>query len=185
MYVFIFIAIVSAMAGIFLAKQASAPSISSKDLEQDQVMCTADAMQCPGGSFVGRTGPKCQFICPPSTTTKTVIDKNNPIKIDNPLSLAVIKSPLQISGTAIGSWFFEGSFGVSLLDNTGQIVASGQVITQDNWMTTAPVGFSLVLNFVAPTSSVTKAGILIFRKDNPSGLPQNDASFEVPIRFAP
>jgi hypothetical protein len=26
--------------------------------------CTRDAMQCPDGSYVGRTGPKCEFICP-------------------------------------------------------------------------------------------------------------------------
>jgi hypothetical protein len=26
--------------------------------------CTADAMQCPNGTWVGRTGPNCQFVCP-------------------------------------------------------------------------------------------------------------------------
>ncbi|RJQ33303.1 hypothetical protein C4568_04800 [Candidatus Parcubacteria bacterium] len=26
--------------------------------------CTADAMQCPDGSWVGRSGPNCQFVCP-------------------------------------------------------------------------------------------------------------------------
>ena len=26
--------------------------------------CTADARQCPDGSWVGRTGPNCQFVCP-------------------------------------------------------------------------------------------------------------------------
>jgi peptidoglycan hydrolase-like protein with peptidoglycan-binding domain len=25
--------------------------------------CTADAMQCPNGNWVGRTGPNCQFVC--------------------------------------------------------------------------------------------------------------------------
>lgn len=29
-----------------------------------KIFCTQDAMQCPDGSWVGRTGPKCQFICP-------------------------------------------------------------------------------------------------------------------------
>ena len=30
-----------------------------------QVMCTADAKQCPDGSYVGRTGPNCEFApCP-------------------------------------------------------------------------------------------------------------------------
>lgn len=32
--------------------------------EEDMVMCTMDAMQCPDGSYVGRTGPNCQFVCP-------------------------------------------------------------------------------------------------------------------------
>ena len=28
------------------------------------VACTMDAMQCPDGSYVGRTGPNCEFVCP-------------------------------------------------------------------------------------------------------------------------
>jgi hypothetical protein len=28
------------------------------------VACTMDALQCPDGSYVGRSGPKCEFICP-------------------------------------------------------------------------------------------------------------------------
>lgn len=31
---------------------------------QPPVACTTDAMQCPDGSYVGRTGPKCEFKCP-------------------------------------------------------------------------------------------------------------------------
>jgi hypothetical protein len=30
----------------------------------EQVMCTMDAKQCPNGSWVGRTGPHCEFVCP-------------------------------------------------------------------------------------------------------------------------
>jgi hypothetical protein len=30
----------------------------------DFVACTMDAMQCPDGSYVGRTGPDCTFSCP-------------------------------------------------------------------------------------------------------------------------
>lgn len=34
------------------------------------VACTAEAMQCPDGSWVGRTGPNCDFAaCPTSTST--------------------------------------------------------------------------------------------------------------------
>jgi peptidoglycan hydrolase-like protein with peptidoglycan-binding domain len=32
------------------------------------VACTMDAMMCPDGSYVGRTGPSCTFVCPVSNT---------------------------------------------------------------------------------------------------------------------
>jgi hypothetical protein len=38
----------------------------------DTVACAADAMQCPDGSYVGRSGPDCQFVCPTSTTSSGV-----------------------------------------------------------------------------------------------------------------
>jgi hypothetical protein len=31
---------------------------------QTAVACTADAYQCPDGSYVGRSGSNCQFVCP-------------------------------------------------------------------------------------------------------------------------
>ncbi len=36
------------------------------------VACTMDAMQCPDGSYVGRTGSKCEFVCPPYTSESGV-----------------------------------------------------------------------------------------------------------------
>ncbi|HSI24611.1 MAG TPA: hypothetical protein VK952_03215 [Methylotenera sp.] len=30
----------------------------------NQVRCTMDAMQCADGSWVGRSGPNCKFVCP-------------------------------------------------------------------------------------------------------------------------
>ena len=35
------------------------------------VFCTMDAMQCPDGSYVGRTGPNCEFVCPGETNENT------------------------------------------------------------------------------------------------------------------
>ncbi len=35
---------------------------------EEAVFCTADALQCPDGSYVGRTGPNCEFVCPGGTT---------------------------------------------------------------------------------------------------------------------
>jgi len=41
--------------------QTSAPD----EVTQLKVACTEEAKQCPDGSFVGRSGPHCEFICPP------------------------------------------------------------------------------------------------------------------------
>ena len=30
----------------------------------DLIACAQDALQCPNGVWVGRTGPKCEFVCP-------------------------------------------------------------------------------------------------------------------------
>ncbi len=38
---------------------------ATKPTADEQVMCTQEAMMCPDGSYVGRTGPKCEFTpCP-------------------------------------------------------------------------------------------------------------------------
>jgi hypothetical protein len=41
-----------------------------------QYACTMDAMQCPDGSYIGRTGPNCEFVCPEvkgASDEKTII----------------------------------------------------------------------------------------------------------------
>lgn len=38
--------------------------IGSVTEESSQIACTMDAMMCPDGTYVGRSGPKCEFICP-------------------------------------------------------------------------------------------------------------------------
>jgi hypothetical protein len=47
---------------------AGGPSTGSTNSPQtgaeEPVFCTADAYQCPDGSWVGRMGPNCEFVCP-------------------------------------------------------------------------------------------------------------------------
>lgn len=35
----------------------------------DPIACTMDAIQCPDGTYVGRTGTKCEFVCPTTTAS--------------------------------------------------------------------------------------------------------------------
>ncbi len=91
-----------------------------------------------------------------------------------------ISSPLEITGSAKGTWFFEGSFPVRLLDENNVVITTSPAQSQSDWMTEDFVPFTATLNFT--TTSAT--GTLVFAKDNPSGLPENDAAYEVPVTFA-
>jgi len=102
------------------------------------------------------------------------------IRINSPRPHATIKSPVLISGEAVGGWYFEASFPVKLLDAEGNILAEGPAQAQSDWMTSAFVPFEATLSFASPKS---KTGTLVLQKDNPSGLPEHNAELRVPVRF--
>ena len=109
------------------------------------------------------------------------LDKTNLIRLNAPRPNQVIKSPLVIEGEARGNWFFEGSFPVVLTDWDGLIIAQGIATAKGEWMTTEFVPFTAKLEFKNPTYK--NNGSLILKKDNPSGLPQNDDALEIPVIF--
>jgi len=68
--------ILAAAAVIILAASAYAvwdsiiKTAPLSNTEGEGIVCTADALQCPDGSWVGRSGPNCQFVCPLGTSTQ-------------------------------------------------------------------------------------------------------------------
>ena len=139
--------------------------------------CTTEAKICPDGTAVGRSGPDCQFMpCPIATTTsEKVMVQNVNIKAGD-----TVESPLEVSGEAIGTWYFEATFPVKIYDNNGKLLGSTPAQAQSDWMTENFVPFKVSLYFA---TSTTDSGILILEKDNPSGLPQNAGQYEIPIHF--
>ena len=61
------------------------------------IACTAEAMQCPDGSWVGRTGPNCDFVCPPigtiSTSTATTTSRGGTTPYQSGLRGTVMAGP--------------------------------------------------------------------------------------------
>lgn len=98
----------------------------------------------------------------------------------SPKAGSMVKSPLSIQGSAPGTWFFEASLPVRILDANGQEIAIGPAQAEGEWMTRGPVPFSVTLSFTPTTAT----GTIVVSKDNPSGLPEHDASFTVPIQFS-
>ena len=187
-YVLIAIAVLAGVLS-YLASNNDSEEVT----EDEGVMCAMDAMMCPDGTYVGRTGLNCEFICPDSGEVGKDIpvvgeDKTNLIRVNQPITGSFITSPLQIEGEARGNWFFEASFPVSLVNWDGVIIAEGVVESQGEWMTEDFVPFKANLEFTNPYNEgdpdFMKSGTLILRKDNPSGLPEYDDALEIPIRFA-
>ncbi len=121
----------------------------------------------------------------PGGVTPTPASLDDLIVVDSPLPGATVSSPLTITGKARGNWYFEASFPVVLTDWDGRIITQGIAQAQGEWMTADYVPFTATLTFNPPTPGDPAAnrGSLILKKDNPSGLPQNDAALELPVLF--
>ena len=108
--------------------------------------------------------------------------KQNLIQITSPRPNSIIKSPLVIKGKARGTWYFEASFPVKLLDENGKEIAAHYAQAQDEWMTENFVPFESRIEFTAMAGT---KGTLILQKDNPSGLPEYDDELRIPVIFGP
>jgi hypothetical protein len=109
-----------------------------------------------------------------------VTDKSGLIQVAPPKPNDVVSSPLTITGKARGPWYFEAQFPIKIKDANGTVLGTTTAHAIGDWMTTDFVPFTATLTF-SPSSTAT--GSLVLQKDNPSGLPQNDDSLVVPIRF--
>lgn len=162
--------------------------------DDEMIACTMDAMRCPDGSWVGRTGTNCEFVCPPAPEVPDDIQahidsKAEFITLTSPVPFGLIESPLTLTGLARGYWYFEADFPVVLVNWDGLIIAEGIATAQDEWMTEEFVPFTATLEFTNPYNAddpdFMQRGAIILQRDNPSGLPENDNALEIPIRFAP
>lgn len=104
------------------------------------------------------------------------------IKVDLPAQNQEVSSPLNISGRARGSWFFEASFPVKIIDENGETISEGTAQAAGDWMTEDLVIFHASLNYKAAEK---KKAVLVLQNDNPSGLLENSKEFRVPIVLLP
>lgn len=120
--------------------------------------------------FKVKHGHEPELLAPGQTSSEIIV---NNIKAGD-----VATSPLELSGQAKGSWYFEGSFPVKLLDSAGKVIASSQAIAQGDWMVEGFVEFKAKLEF---DNALAGNYVLLFENDNPSGLPQNHKEFRLPV----
>ena len=118
---------------------------------------------------------------PEEVQTETITYTNassDLITIELPLPGDVTGKEFKILGTARGYWFFEASFPIDILDADGVVLATGIGQSIGEWMTEDFVKFSADIKipiwYIGPAT-------IVLKKDNPSGLPENEASISYPI----
>ncbi len=116
-------------------------------------------------------------------TPEIVYVNANPtmINVENPTPGSVTGKQFTVMGEARGTWFFEASFPVKLLDVSGNVLSQGIAQAQGEWMTEEFVPF--VAQMPAFTATAGTTGKLVLEKDNPSGMPENAANIEIPVNF--
>lgn len=102
------------------------------------------------------------------------------IVVTSPGSGDKIASPLSVSGQARGSWFFEASAPVKIVDANGKILGQAPMQAQGDWMTTNMVPFAGNIAFTKPS---TATGAVIFENDNPSGMASTSRYLAIPVYF--
>lgn len=131
-----------------------------------------------GGSIVDGEPVRC--VAPNGQSFEEDEAPEPEVVIETPVYGALVTSPLIVKGKARGTWFFEANIPVTLKDQNGKVLAQKGFQAEGEWMTTDYVPFSGTLEFATPE---TDFGVLIINKDNPSGLPQFDSAFAIPVRF--
>ncbi len=111
------------------------------------------------------------------------LEKTTLIRLDTPRPNQVVESPLSVTGEARGMWYFEDSFPIVVVDWDGRIIGQGIAAAKSDWMTEDFVPFEATITFETDKNAYSNKGALILRKDNPSGLPENDDALEIPVVF--
>lgn len=102
------------------------------------------------------------------------------ISVSLPADDAKIGNPVMVAGKARGYWYFEASFPIKVYDANNLLLGTGIATAQSDWMTVDFVPFTANITYTAAT---TATGKLVLERDNPSGLPENDMSIEIPVTF--
>jgi hypothetical protein len=103
----------------------------------------------------------------------------NDVKVTHPMPNDTISSPVEIIGEARGTWFFEGSFPVKLINKDGKTITEAPAQALGEWMTADFVPFRAILEFSAPKDP---SGTLILNRDDPSGQSATKP-IEIPVTF--
>jgi hypothetical protein len=113
-----------------------------------------------------------------STTTQAPAPLHTKVVVDSPKASASVGKTFDVTGQAPGNWYFEATFPIQVRDPADNVIGRNHADALGDWQTTEQVQFKSTINI---DGNYTGPATLILMKDNPSGLPENDDSLEIPI----
>ncbi len=113
------------------------------------------------------------------SSSSSAVAEGKDVIVTAPIVGSIVKSPLIVQGKARGSWFFEGSLPIVITDTNDNIIAVAPAEALGEWMTIDYVDFTATITF----STKATSGFIIVKKNNPSGLPENDSQVKIPVTF--
>lgn len=143
------------------------------------VTVTCGEVDVPNGTRATLKGSVAQTVVTVGSLVAESVGAS--IMITAPAASSTVATPIQITGSARGSWFFEASFPIALMIN-GQTVTTTHATATSDWMTADFVPFTASIKFSVTSNTPAE---LVFSADNPSGLPQNDKEFRLPVILVP
>jgi hypothetical protein len=176
--------IVVALAAWFFYQQATKPPTTSINSYADCVAAGYPIQesypeQCRTPDGKSFTNPDAHLALPEGEFTST---EGTIITLEDIEAQSKVQSPLAVTGKVPGNWSFEGSFPVQVTNEGGVVLVQTAAQLEGDWMTEELVPFSVTLTFERPGGN-NPQGYLVLKKDNPSGLSENDDSVTIPIVF--
>ena len=101
-------------------------------------------------------------------------------EMTKPLPNDELDCDFEIEGFISSSWFFEGKAPVKLINSGGAEILAFNITVDGDWTQEAMVKFKASVECTEKCDGGAK---LVFYKNNPSDLAENDDSFEIPVSF--
>jgi hypothetical protein len=100
------------------------------------------------------------------------------IVVSKPLPEEKVVQTFSVQGEARGGWYSEASFPIEVEDANGQLLTTSIAQAQGEWMTELFVPFSASVTI---PNTYHGSATVVLKKDNPSGMSENDGSLSFPI----
>lgn len=176
---FIFIILVIVFGVIFVFTKINKSENENPQQNNDKVIVNSFDSCVSAGYPVQESYPR-RCILPDGTAfTEEVEEENYEIILNSPKPNEVLSSPINIEGEAVGQWFFEANFSAELVDSSGKVIGTSVLTAEDDWMTEELVPFGGKLEYENSSGQAE----LILKSANPSGLPENQKIFSIPVRL--